>query len=113
MDVNTNQLNSKCHIFDSNENRNINLVIIKNITENETINLNDYLDIIKCDYLANSNLVNKNINIILIENIHCSEGIEPEVTINDNQIKLDKIVSQNDNSNIDFIVIKNIIKFTK
>lgn len=113
METDTNNLNSKCQIFSSNENRNINFVIIKNITENETINLNDYLDIIKSDTSVNSDLVNKNINIIIIENIQCFENIEPKVTINDKQIKLGEIVSQDNNLNIDFIVIKNIINATK
>ena len=113
METNTDKLNSKCEIFSSNENRNINFVIIKNITENETINLNDYLDIFKSDTSVNSDLVNKNINIIIIENIQCFGNIEPKVTINDKQIKSSEIVSQDNNLNIDFIVVKNIINNTK
>lgn len=113
MELNANILNSKCELVSYNDNRNINLVIIKNITENETINLNDYLEVIRSDNTVNSDLVNKNINIILIENIQCHDGIEPEVKINDKQIKLGEIVSQNDQLNIDFIVIKNIIKPAK
>jgi hypothetical protein len=105
-------LNSNSNYYCTEENRNINFVIIKNISEDETIDLYNYLKLLKNDIHV-SNLGNKNLNIIFIENIECFEDKEPIVTIDNNPVKSGEIITQDDNSNINFITIKNIIGTSK
>lgn len=53
--------------------------------------------------------VNNNINFIVIQNITSNSEIEPEVTVNDSELKPEQSAIQDKNYNINFIVIKNVI----
>lgn len=97
----------------SNENskdKNINIVIIKNVNDAYEANSNDYLNLIKDNNILKPDYTNLNINIIIIQNIISStKKTKLKNEVENIPIKEEDLVLETGNNNINLMVIKNMI----
>lgn len=95
---------------ENSKDKNINLVIIKNINDDYEANSNDYLKLIKDNNILKPDYINLNINIIIIQNImSSSKKTELKNKVESIPIKDEDLVLETGNNNINLMVIKNII----
>lgn len=95
---------------ENSKDKNINIVIIKNVNDDYEANSNDYLNLIKDNNILNPDYTNLNINIIIIQNIiSSSKKTELKNKVENIPIKEEDIVLETGNNNINLMVIKNMI----
>lgn len=95
---------------ENSKDKNINIVIIKNVNDDYEANSNDYLNLIKDNNILKPDYTNLNINIIIIQNIiSSSKKTELKNKVENIPIKEEDIVLETGNNNINLMVIKNMI----
>lgn len=101
-------MGTNCYV--KHANNNINIVIIKNMDENEEININEYITLIDEKIISKDDCSNRNINVIFIENIFLDDDLKSYKKIDNTPLNDDgdKII-QSSNNNINFMIIKNIL----
>lgn len=108
--MNKSNINTSSNENASSKDKNINIVIIKNVNDYYEANSNDYLNLIKDNNILKPDYVNLNINIIIIQNvISSSKNTELKNKVENIPIKEEDLVLETGNNNINLMVIKNMI----
>lgn len=93
----------------NSKDKNINIVIFKNIKEDCEVNYSDYLNLIKDNNILKPDYTNININIIIVENIISNEEIKLQNKVENISLEEEELLLQTGNNNINLMIIKNII----
>ncbi len=110
MKVSDININTSPYEKTNSKDKNINIVIIKNIKEDCEVNYNDYLNLIKDSNILKPDYTNMNINIILVENIISNEEIKLQNKVENIPLEEEEeLLLQTGNNNINLMIIKNII----